>query len=60
MNQLCIKIGDKIQIKKQCGNITIMPVKHLIEELSGLLSVPEKWKNVDIEAIIHDAKSEYL
>ncbi len=55
-----IEAGEKIKITEYDGNIIITPVKRLIEELAGSLSVPEKWKNVDIEAIIHSAKSEYF
>lgn len=55
-----LKTGDKVAVADSQGKIVITPVRSLIEELAGSLSVPRKWQGKTIEQIIEDAKAEHF
>ncbi len=38
----------------------IAPVKNLLAELAGSLSLPEKWKEKGIDSIIKESKHRYF
>jgi AbrB family looped-hinge helix DNA binding protein len=59
-NKVGIKVGEKVHVAEQDGQIIITPVKQLLNELAGSLSLPNKWKDKDIESIIQDAKQEHF
>lgn len=42
------------------GKIIIAPVKSLVEELAGSLSLPKRWEGKAINEIIQDAKAEHF
>lgn len=52
--------GDKVTISEENGRIILTPMKQLIEELAGSLTMPAKWKGKDIDEIIKAAKQEYF
>lgn len=51
-----VKSGEKVHVSEESGKIIIAPVKNLLAELSGSLSLPEKWKGKDIDYIIKESK----
>lgn len=55
-----VKSGEKVQISEENGRITITPMKKMVMELAGSLSLPKKWKGKDIESIITEAKYNYF
>ena len=55
-----IKSGEKVHFFEENGRIVVTPVKQLLTELAGSLSIPEKWKGKDIDAIIQDAKTKHF
>lgn len=52
--------GDKVTVSEEDGRIILTPMRQLVEELSGSLAMPEKWKGKDIDKIIKEAKQEYF
>jgi AbrB family looped-hinge helix DNA binding protein len=57
---LGVKSGEKVQVAEKNGSIIITPAKQLLSELEGLLSIPKKWKDKDIDDIIKQSKTEYF
>lgn len=55
-----LKSGDKVVVSDVSGKIIITPIKSLIEELAGSLSMPKRWQGEKIEQIIEDAKAEHF
>lgn len=55
-----LRRGDKIEVSEVHGKIILTPLRQLVEELAGSISVPEKWKGRDIDDIIGEAKDEYF
>lgn len=55
-----IKSGEKVQVSEKNGSITITPVKKLLIELAGSLSLPTEWKDKDIDSIIKESKRKYF
>lgn len=55
-----IKSGEKVNVSEKNGKIIIVPVKTLLEELAGSLSLPKEWKGKDIDYIIKESKRKYL
>ena len=55
-----IKVGEKVNIAENNNSIIITPVKQLLDELEGSLSMPIKWRDKDIDPIIQEAKSKYF
>lgn len=58
-NKAGFKIGQKVIVKEENGNLLITPAENLVEELAGSLKMPEKWQGKDIDKIIEEAKDEY-
>lgn len=58
--QVGIKVGERVNVAENNGQIIITPLKQLLNELDGSLSIPTKWKDKDIESIIQDAKNEHF
>lgn len=52
--------GDKVAVSEENGRIILTPIKQLITELAGSLSIPEKWKEKDIDLIIQEAKAQHF
>lgn len=55
-----IKSGEKVQVSEENGKITIAPMKKMIMELAGSLSLPKRWKGRDIDSIIRESKYKYF
>ncbi|MBF8249851.1 MAG: SpoVT-AbrB protein [Candidatus Levybacteria bacterium] len=55
-----IKSGEKVQVLEENGRITITPMRKIIMELAGSLSLPEKWKGKNVDSIINEAKYKYF
>lgn len=55
-----IKSGEKVQVFEEDGRIVITPVKQLLTELAGSLSLPKEWKGKDIDFIIEESKRKYF
>jgi len=55
-----IESGDKLTVSEENGKIILTPLKGLIEELSGSLSIPTRWKGKDTDEIIQEAKMEHF
>lgn len=52
--------GDKVAVSEEHGRIVLTPIKQLLAELAGSLSIPDKWKGKDIDVIIQDAKASHF
>lgn len=55
-----LKIGQKVLVSEDNGNLLITPAEKLVEELAGILTMPQKWKNKNLDQIIEDSKKEYF
>ena len=55
-----ITSGDRVTVSEENGNIILTPLKQLITELAGVLSIPDTWKRKDIDAIIQEAKTQHF
>lgn len=55
-----LKSGEKISISEENGKIVITPMKALVEELAGSLSIPKKWEGKTMDEVIEEAKEEYF
>ncbi len=52
--------GDKVAVSEEDGKIVLTPFRKLLAELAGSLSVPEKWKGIDIDQVIREAKMQHF
>ena len=52
--------GDKVTVSEENGRIVVTPIKKLITELAGSLSIPDKWTGKDIDSIIQEAKAQHF
>ena len=48
--------GERVNVSEENGRIIIAPVKNLLAELAGSLSLPNRWKGKDIDSIIRESK----
>lgn len=55
-----VKSGEKVNVSEENGRIIIAPVKNLLAELAGSLSLPEKWKGRNIDPIIKESKRNHF
>ncbi len=55
-----ITSGDKLTVSEEGGRIILTPIKQLVTELAGSLSIPEKWKGKDTDTIIQEAKAQHF
>ena len=55
-----LKSGQKVAVSEKEGKITLTPIRSLIEELAGSVTVPSKLKGKSVDGIIHIAKSEHF
>lgn len=55
-----LKKGEKVSVTNEQGKIVITPVKSIIEDLAGSVSIPRKWQGKSIDLMIQDAKREYF
>lgn len=55
-----LKIGQKVVVSEENGNLMLTPAEKLVEDLAGSVPVPKKWKGKDTESIIEQAKGEYF
>ena len=59
-NKIGLRIGQKVLISEDNGNLLITPAEKLVEELAGILTMPKKWKNKTLNQVIEDSKKEYF
>ncbi len=55
-----LRQGEKVSVSEIQGKILITPVRMLIEELGGSLTLPKKWKGKTTDEIIEGAKADYF
>jgi AbrB family looped-hinge helix DNA binding protein len=55
-----LESGDKVTVSEENGKIVLTPMKQLITELAGSLSMPEKWREKDIDVIVREAKAKHF
>lgn len=55
-----LESGDKVTLSEEGGKIILIPMKQLITELSGALSVPKEWRGKDVDMIIQQAKAKHF
>lgn len=55
-----VKSGEKVNVSEENGKIIISPVKNLLTELAGSLSLPNRWKGKNIDSIIKESKRAYF
>lgn len=55
-----LKIGQRVMVTQENGNLLIAPAKSLVEELAGSLTLPKRWKKKSLDRIIEEAKSEHF
>lgn len=59
-NKIGLKIGQRVLISEDRGHLFITPTEKLVEDLAGVLALPKKWKNKNLNQIIEDAKKKYF
>jgi bifunctional DNA-binding transcriptional regulator/antitoxin component of YhaV-PrlF toxin-antitoxin module len=59
-NKIGLRIGQKVLISEDNGNLLITPAEKLVEELAGILTMPKEWKNKTLNQVIEDSKKEYF
>lgn len=55
-----LKTGEKVSVDEKEGKIIITPMRALVEELAGSLSLPKRWQGKTMDEIIKEAKEEYF
>lgn len=55
-----VRSGEKVQVSEENGKITVTPMKKMIMELAGSLSLPKRWNGKDINSIIRESKYKYF
>lgn len=55
-----VKSGEKVDVSEENGRIIIAPVKNLLTELAGSLSLPQEWKGRNIDYIIKESKRKHF
>lgn len=55
-----VESGEKVNVSEENGTIIISPIKNLLVQLAGSLSLPEKWKGKDIDSIIKESKRRHF
>ncbi len=58
--QAGFRIGQKVIVSEENGTLKITSAEKLVEELSGSIRVPKKWKNKSADQIIEESKNEYF
>lgn len=58
--KLGLKKGERVVVSGKKREITIQPVKNLVEELAGSITPPKRFKGLPVERIISLAKEEYF
>ncbi len=58
--EIGLKEGEKVLIGLDEGRIYIEPARDLIENLAGSVSLPKRFKDLEIEKVIIKAKDEYF
>ena len=58
--KLALEDGERVMVAEEEGKIIIQPAKALIEELSGAVSLPKRFKDLSIDKIIKKTKREYF
>ena len=59
-NKASLRIGQKVLVSEDNGRLIIAPSEALVEELSGILTMPKNWKGKVLNRIINDSKKEYF
>ncbi|MBU1016906.1 MAG: AbrB/MazE/SpoVT family DNA-binding domain-containing protein [Patescibacteria group bacterium] len=52
--------GGFLIAEKSHGSIILTPAENLVGRLSGVVKVPEKYKNMSADDIIRESKKEYF
>ena len=55
-----VKSGERVNVSEENGRIIIAPVKNLLAELAGSLSLPDRWKGKNIDSIIRESKQRHF
>lgn len=55
-----VESGEKVNVSEENGRIVISPIKNILAQLAGSLSLPEKWKGKDIDSIIKESKRRHF
>jgi AbrB family looped-hinge helix DNA binding protein len=58
--ELGLKEGDRVLVKKEANKMTIQPAKILVKELAGSVTLPKKYQGMPIEKVIRLAKEDYF
>ena len=59
-DRMRFKKGERVLVFQRKETIVIRPVKNLVEELAGTISLPKRFKSFSLEKIIQRAKEEYF
>ena len=55
-----LKIGQKVIVSEENGDILITPVEKFVKDLAGSVKVPSRLKGKDIDAVIEESKIKYF
>jgi AbrB family looped-hinge helix DNA binding protein len=55
-----IKRGEKVSVATKYGQIIIMPLKKLVEDIGGSVKVPHELRGQDLNSAIRQAKQNYF
>ena len=57
---LGLSVGERALVKEEEGQIKIAPVRSVVENLASSVEVPSEYKDLDIDALVREAKKDYF
>lgn len=58
--KLGLRTGQKLIVREEEGEITLTPALNLVEDLAGLVKIPDKYKGLPADEIINKSKKDYF
>src|SRR3989338_3080026 len=55
-----LRIGQKVIVSEEDGQLLITPAEKLVEDLAGSVNVPSRLKGKDADEVIEQAKRKYF
>lgn len=55
-----LRIGQKVIVSEENGNLLITPAEKFVKELAGSVKIPSRLKVKNIDEIIEQAKTKYF
>ena len=55
-----LKIGQKVIVSEEDGQLLITPAEKLVEDLAGSVSIPHGLRGKDVNQVVEEAKIKYF